>query len=186
MDMQIENILLSVVSGTQLNNVESIKKTSEKFSDSLRKNEIDNIKSDIRDKYGINVGDGNNSFECFIPGDVLYRMNSDVDLRKKVYAMLDDYTSTEFRMKLKTLSPPVKKCMLVFDENGDVVATMEPDVEKDSKNVGISKEADSIMKKSNNNEIVLENTYDSYQNLEMNAAVLTTAIRKKLQLGNID
>ena len=44
--------------------------------------------------------------------------------------MLADYSSSEFQTTMQTLNPPVKKCTLIFDENGDVVATLEPDVEK--------------------------------------------------------
>jgi len=29
---------------------------------------------------------------------------------------------------MQTLNPPVKKCTLVFDDNGEIVATLEPDV----------------------------------------------------------
>ena len=59
-------------------------------------------------------------------------MNTDSALKNKVYAMLADYSSSEFQTTMQTLNPPVKKCTLIFDENGDVVATLEPDVEKES------------------------------------------------------
>lgn len=42
--------------------------------------------------------------------------------------MLADYSSDKFKLTMQTLNPPVKKCTLVFDDNGEVVATLEPDV----------------------------------------------------------
>ena len=42
--------------------------------------------------------------------------------------MLADYSSDKFKLTMQTLNPPVKKCTLVFDDNGRVVATLEPDV----------------------------------------------------------
>ena len=56
------------------------------------------------------------------------RMNTDTVLRQKVYDMLADYSSDKFKLTMQTLNPPVKKCTLVFDDNGEVVATLEPDV----------------------------------------------------------
>lgn len=49
-------------------------------------------------------------------------------VRQKVYDMLADYSSDKFKLTMQTLNPPVKKCTLVFDDNGEVVATLEPDV----------------------------------------------------------
>ena len=59
-------------------------------------------------------------------------MNTDSALKNKGYAMLADESSSELQMTMQTLNPPVKKWTLIFDENGDVVATLEPDVEKES------------------------------------------------------
>jgi hypothetical protein len=114
--------------------VESEDRTDSDFSNQFKKNVINNVKSDIYEKFGINVGVADNSFECFISGDVLYRMNTDEELKEKIYAMLEDYTSPHFQMTKISLNPPVKKCTLVFDENGDVVATLYPDVEKEKGN----------------------------------------------------
>ena len=55
-------------------------------------------------------------------------MNTDTVLRQKVYDMLADYSSDKFKLTMQTLNPPVKKCTLVFDDNGEVVVTLEPDV----------------------------------------------------------
>ncbi|RHQ43303.1 hypothetical protein DWY37_05730 [Roseburia sp. AF25-13LB] len=74
------------------------------------------------------MGAANGYFECYIPSDVLYKMNTDTALRQKVYDMLADYSSDKFKLTMRTLNPPVKKCTLVFDDNGEIVATLEPDV----------------------------------------------------------
>lgn len=74
------------------------------------------------------MGAANGYFECYIPSDVLYKMNTDTVLRQKVYDMLADYSSDKFKLTMRTLNPPVKKCTLVFDDNGEIVATLEPDV----------------------------------------------------------
>lgn len=123
-------LALSNVSMNYVNGTEKQVKENAKFSDQLGTTEVNNIVNEIYDKFGINVGVSNSRFECFIPGDVLYRMNTDSALKNKVYAMLADYSSSEFQTTMQTLNPPVKKCTLIFDENGDVVATLEPDVEK--------------------------------------------------------
>ena len=59
----------------------------------------------------------NGYFECYIPSDVLYKMNTDTALRQKVYDMLADYSSDKFKLTMQTLNPPVKKCTLVFDDS---------------------------------------------------------------------
>ena len=84
--------------------------------------------TNIYNKFHIDVGAANGYFECYIPSDVLYRMNTDTVLRQKVYDMLADYSSDKFKLTMQTLNPPVKKCTLVFDDNGEGVATLEPDV----------------------------------------------------------
>ena len=113
-------LALSNVSMNYVNGTEKQVKENAKFSDQLGTTEVNNIVNEIYDKFGINVGVSNSRFECFIPGDVLYRMNTDSALKNKVYAMLADYSSSEFQTTMQTLNPPVKKCTLIFDENGDV------------------------------------------------------------------
>lgn len=54
------------------------------------------------------MGAANGYFECYIPSDVLYRMNTDTVLRQKVYDMLADYSSDKFKLTMQTLNPPVK------------------------------------------------------------------------------
>ena len=67
-------------------------KENAKFSDQLGTTEVNNIVKEIYNKFGINVGVSNSRFECFIPGDVFHRMNTDSALKNKVYAMLADYS----------------------------------------------------------------------------------------------
>ena len=69
-------LALSNVSMNYVNGTEKQVKENAKFSDQLGTTEVNNIVNEIYDKFGINVGVSNSRFECFIPGDVLYRMNT--------------------------------------------------------------------------------------------------------------
>lgn len=46
------------------------------------------------------MGAANGYFECYIPSDVLYKMNTDTALRQKVYDMLADYSSDKFKLTM--------------------------------------------------------------------------------------
>ena len=94
-------LALSNVSMNYVNGTEKQVKENAKFSDQLGTTEVNNIVKEIYNKFGINVGVSNSRFECFIPGDVLYRMNTDSALKNKVYAMLADYSSSEFQRQCK-------------------------------------------------------------------------------------
>ena len=60
-------------------------------------------------------------------------MNTDTALRQKVYDMLADYSSDKFKLTMQTLNPPVKKCTLVFDDNGiEVQGVMAMEYKKKS------------------------------------------------------
>ncbi|AOT72298.1 hypothetical protein [Geosporobacter ferrireducens] len=135
MDMQSLEIRsnLPIISKNQ--NTESVQndlKVEKNFGKALREKQIDSIKEDIFNRFNINVGAMSGKVECHIPEDVLYRMNTDTALKKKVYDMLSDYSSDKFKMTMQTLNPPVKKCILIFDDTGEVTATLEPDVAKES------------------------------------------------------
>ena len=163
-------LALSNVSMNYVNGTEKQVKENAKFSDQLGTTEVNNI---------VNVGVSNSRFECFIPGDVLYRMNTDSALKNKVYAMLADYSSSEFQTTMQTLNPPVKKCTLIFDENGDVVATLEPDVEKES--VGSSKEksVSAILENNSYNGIISDVSYDVTPNFELQSVLLAPTLKRK-------
>ena len=164
-------LALSNVSMNYVNGTEKQVKENAKFSDQLGTTEVNNIVNEIYDKFGINVGVSNSRFECFIPGDVLYRMNTD--------SMLADYSSSEFQTTMQTLNPPVKKCTLIFDENGDVVATLEPDVEKES--VGSSKEksVSAILENNSYNGIISDVSYDVTPNFELQSVLLAPTLKRK-------
>ena len=172
-------LALSNVSMNYVNGTEKQVKENAKFSDQLGTTEVNNIVKEIYNKFGINVGVSNSRFECFIPGDVLHRMNTDSALKNKVYAMLADYSSSEFQTTMQTLNPPVKKCTLIFDENGDVVATLEPDVEKES--VGSSKEksVSAILENNSYNGIISDVSYDVTPNFELQSVLLAPTLKRK-------
>ena len=131
MDIQALGMLSNITAIEQKQNVNTISgdiNVEKDFYGTLREQQINCVKEDIYNKFHIDVGAANGYFECYIPSDVLYRMNTDTVLRQKVYDMLADYSSDKFKLTMQTLNPPVKKCTLVFDDNGEVVATLEPDV----------------------------------------------------------
>lgn len=172
-------LAFSNVSMNYVNGTEKQVKENAKFSDQLGTTEVNNIVKEIYNKFGINVGVSNSRFECFIPGDVFHRMNTDSALKNKVYAMLADYSSSEFQTTMQTLNPPVKKCTLIFDENGDVVATLEPDVEKES--VGSSKEksVSAILENNSYNGIISDVSYDVTPNFELQSVLLAPTLKRK-------
>lgn len=76
-------LALSNVSMNYVNGTEKQVKENAKFSDQLGTTEVNNIVKEIYNKFGINVGVSNSRFECFIPGDVFHRMNTDSALKIK-------------------------------------------------------------------------------------------------------
>lgn len=131
MDIQALGMLSNITAIEQKQNVNTIEgdiNVEKDFYGTLREQQINCVKEDIYNKFHIDVGAANGYFECYIPSDVLYKMNTDTALRQKVYDMLADYSSDKFKLTMQTLNPPVKKCTLVFDDNGEIVATLEPDV----------------------------------------------------------
>lgn len=114
----------------QWQGVEGNTKVKNNFEVTLKEQQINNIKDEIYDKFQMNVGASNGKFECYIPSDVLYKMNSDTELKDKVYKTLESYSSDSFNNTMQTLNPPVKKCTLIFDDEGSVVATLEADADR--------------------------------------------------------
>ena len=139
MDTNLISILNKFTEISSVNNTGKSQKNSAcdtSFETTMREQQINNTKEEIYNKFHVDVNNANGKFECYISSDVLYRMNTDSELKSKVYAMLEDYTSDKFQTFCKTFDPPVKKCTLMFDENGDVVSTLEPDMEKLEKSMG--------------------------------------------------
>ena len=154
------------------------------FSDGLKESEVNYIKADIYEKFGTNVNESNSNFECYIPGDVLYKMNKDTALKKKVYDILADYTSSKFQMTRKALNPPVKKVTLVFDKNGCVVATLEPDLDNKDGSIKSSSSKADMLQLLGDYELgifVPENSQNLYQNLEMQMLMLSAGLVKKVK-----
>lgn len=96
MDIQALGMLSNITAIVQKQNVNTIEgdiNVEKDFYGTLREQQINCVKEDIYNKFHIDVGAANGYFECYIPSDVLYRMNTDTALRQKVYDMLADYSS---------------------------------------------------------------------------------------------
>ena len=133
MDIQALGMLSNITAIVQKQNVNTIEgdiNVEKDFYGTLREQQINCVKEDIYNKFHIDVGAANGYFECYIPSDVLYKMNTDTALRQKVYDMLADYSSDKFKLTMQTLNPPVKKCTLVFDDNGEIVTERSKNTEK--------------------------------------------------------
>lgn len=187
MSIEMNNISLmsfySAISGDK--NIAEQTKVDHNFSKQMKELAIESAKTDIYEKFGIKVNVMDEEEECWIPGEVLYRMNNDAALKEKVYATLADYASTQFQMTKAALYPPVKKCTLVFDKNGDSVTTLEPDMEYLEQEVGKSGKKyaglfDCISLEPYNDIRTIDNhLYDSYQDFELQKAVLVADYIKK-------
>ena len=91
MDIQALGMLSNITAIVQKQNVNTISgdiNVEKDFYGTLREQQINCVKEDIYNKFHIDVGAANGYFECYIPSDVLYRMNTDTVLRQKVYDML--------------------------------------------------------------------------------------------------
>lgn len=130
MNFEIENIPTILLRTSISDNTASIEqnRVDENFSIQLKAAAIENVKTEIYKKFGVNVNTTNNNEECLIPIDVLYRMNSDTRLKEKVFAVLADHRNA--KCTLAGYEPSVRKYTLIFDRNGDVVTyILEPDME---------------------------------------------------------
>ena len=117
MDIQALGMLSNITAIEQKQNVNTIEgdiNVEKDFYGTLREQQINCVKEDIYNKFHIDVGAANGYFECYIPSDVLYRMNTDTALRQKVYDMLAEYSSDKFKLTMQTLNPPVKKMYTGF------------------------------------------------------------------------
>ena len=181
MDIQVLGILSNITASVQnVYTIEGDINVEKGFGRTLREQQINCVKEDIYNKFHIDVGAANGYFECYISSDVLYRMNTDTALKQKVYDMLADYSSDKFKLTMQTLNPPVKKCTLVFDDNGEVVATLEPDlggekaVSEKSKNI----EKVRIMNGSDIKALLQNDMQEMSENIEVQG-VMATEYKKK-------
>lgn len=184
MNMVIENVP-STVFRTGISEDEvpiGSNRIGETFSVQLKEASVENIKSEIYKKFGVNVNTTDHHEECFIPNEVLYRMNSDTALREKVFSVLADHRDA--KRALAGYDPPVKKYTLIFNKNGDVdTYILEPDMETlEKESVKSEKNRrffDNLSWEASDNDMMNDDLYGSFQYIEMQSAMLQTAIIKK-------
>lgn len=86
MDIQALGMLSNITAIEQKQNVNTIEgdiNVEKDFYGTLREQQINCVKEDIYNKFHIDVGAANGYFECYIPSDVLYKMNTDTALRQE-------------------------------------------------------------------------------------------------------
>lgn len=133
MDTKIMGILdqASVINSIgAYGSIGNIYQTGKSFSNILQNQMVNRMKQEIYNRFQIAVGGYSDTFSCYIPSDVLSRMNTDEALKEKVFHTLEKYSGEEFKESFMGTEPSVKKCTLVFDEEGDMIATLETAVEK--------------------------------------------------------
>lgn len=137
--MQVNNMLgilnpLSTISNTgTYGSIGNTYQTGMSFYGVLQNQQVDRMKQEIYNCFGIEVGDCSDTFGCYIPSNVLYRMNTDTALKEKVFGMLEKYSGEEFKNSIMGQQPSIKKCTLNFDEYGEMTATLETGAEKQNK-----------------------------------------------------
>ena len=70
-------------------------RANDNFNLLLEETAIENVKTDIYNKFNIKVNMPDGREDCTIPRSVLYKMNSDAALREKIYEVLADYKNTK-------------------------------------------------------------------------------------------
>lgn len=137
--MQVNNMLgminplLTVRNTSTYGSIGNPYQTGMSFYGVLQNQQVDQMKQEIYNRFGIQVGECSNIFGCYIPSNVLYRMNTDVALKEKVFDMLEKYSGEEFKNSIMVGEPSVRKCTLQFDEEGDMIATLETGTVKRNK-----------------------------------------------------
>lgn len=157
-------------------------RTDENFSVQMQEASVESMKTEIYKKFGVNVNTTDDHEECFIPNEVLYRMNSDPALREKVFTVLADHRDA--KRTLAGYYPPVKKYTLTFDKNGDVVTyILEPDMEALEKDNSKSTKnrifSDQLSWEAYDHNIMNDSLYSAFHNIEMQSAMLQTVLIKK-------
>lgn len=183
MKAQILEVINNISANVRLQNTEGNKadaETEKFFGITLKEQQINSIKADIYDRFQIDVDTANGRLYCYIPGNVLYKMNFDSALKEKVYNILADYSSDKFEMEMQTLYPPVKKCTLVFDDNGNAVATLEADMERLEKDTEkpAKKRKPYLLRDCSLEMLFRENTYEPYQDVTIHGILATSYIRR--------
>lgn len=124
---EILNLLSTVNNTGSYGSIGNIYQTGTSFGNALQNQMVNRMKQEIYNQFQINVGSYSDHFSCYIPSDVLCRMNTDKALKEKVFNMLEKYSGEEFKESIMGQEPSVKKCTLTFDEEGEVTVTLKTD-----------------------------------------------------------
>ena len=98
---------------------------SNSFYTMLQSQQANRMKQEIYKKFQVSVGDYSGNFKCYIPSEVLCKMNTDKELKEKVFNSLEKCSKEEFKNSMK--------CTVIFDEEGEMTATLETDNGKQKK-----------------------------------------------------
>lgn len=108
----------------------NVYQTGKSFGNIIQNQLVNRMKQEIYSQFQIDVGRYSDTFSCYIPSNVLCRMNTDKALKEKVFNMLEKYSGEEFKESVMGKELSVKKCTLIFDEEGDMTATLDTAAEK--------------------------------------------------------
>ena len=100
MDTKIMGILdqASVINSIgAYGSIGNIYQTGKSFSNILQNQMVNRMKQEIYNRFQIAVGGYSDTFSCYIPSDVLSRMNTDEALKEKVFHTLEKYSGEEFK-----------------------------------------------------------------------------------------
>ena len=125
----ISNTVGNVSSIGRYGSIKNVYRNNNSFDSTLRNIQAAGMKKEIYNRFNIEVGKENSTFECRIPEGVLSRMQTDTGLKEKVFRVLDKYCGDEFQDSIMGNGLPVKKCSLVFDENGEMTATLKTNLD---------------------------------------------------------
>lgn len=125
---------LSTISNTSpYGRISNTYQTGASFYSKLQSQQANRMKEEIYNRFHVAVGGDNDTFTCYIPSEVLCRMNTDKALKEKVFNMLEKYRGEDFKKSVMGQETSVKKCTLIFDEEGDMTATLQTDTAKQNK-----------------------------------------------------
>lgn len=113
----------------------NINQTSRSFGSIFQNHLVNQMKQEIYNRFQIMVGGYSDTFSCYIPTDVLSRMNFDETLKEKVFHLLEKYSGEEFKESVMGKESSANKCTLMFNEDGDMTATLETAPEKKKQSI---------------------------------------------------
>ncbi len=122
----ILNPLSTASTAGTYNKSRNISKTRDmSFGSTLQNQRVKQMKQEIYDKFQIEVGNSSGKISCYIPSTVLAQMNTNQALKTKVFQSLEKITGEEFQKTIMGQEPEIKKCTMIFDEKGEMTATLE-------------------------------------------------------------